>query len=124
MQFHRLKQRLLFLIGVANETHAIGASNSVEHFPFRYESRSNGCKDYANKILAVLIVLVAYFLINAAIMNALLKRPDGSQMGFGKAALVTLVALIIQIVLGVILVFVFGAGIMAMIGMGAASAVH
>ena len=74
--------------------------------------------------LTLLIVLVAYFVINAAIMNALLKRPDGSQMGFGKAALVTLVALIIQIVLGVILVFVFGAGLLTLFSMGAASAVH
>ena len=74
--------------------------------------------------LTVVILLVAYFAINAAIINALLKRPDGSQMGFGKAALVTLLALIIEIVLGVILMFVFGAGIMAMIGMGAAGALH
>lgn len=74
--------------------------------------------------LTLLIVLIAYFAINAAIINALLKRPDGSQMGFGKAALVTLLALIIEIVLGVILMFVFGAGIMAMIGMGAAGAMH
>ena len=75
-------------------------------------------------MLTSIIVLVAYFAINAAIINALLKRPDGSQMGFGKAALVTLLALIIEIVLGVILMFVFGAGIMAMIGMGAAGAMH
>jgi hypothetical protein len=75
-------------------------------------------------MLTLLLVLVAYFAINAAIINALLKRPDGSQMGFGKAALVTLLALIIEIVLGVILMFVFGAGIMAMIGMGAAGALH
>ena len=74
--------------------------------------------------LTLLVVLVAYFAISAAIINALLKRPDGSQMGFGKAILVTLLALIIEIVLGVILAFVFGAGIMAMIGMGAAGAMH
>lgn len=74
--------------------------------------------------LSALIVLVAFFAINSAIINALIKRPDGSQMGFGKAALVTLLELIIEIVLGVILMFVFGAGIMAMIGMGAAGAMH
>jgi hypothetical protein len=74
--------------------------------------------------LTLIVVLVAYFAINAAIINALLKRPDGSQMGFGKAALVTLLALIIEIVLGVILVFVFGAGLFAMLGMGAAGALH
>jgi len=75
-------------------------------------------------MLTLLVVLVAYFAVNSAIINALLKRPDGSQMGFGKAALVTLLELIIQIVLAVILVFVFGAGLMAMFGMGAASALH
>jgi len=75
-------------------------------------------------MLSSLIVLVAYFAINSAIINALVKRPDGSQMGFGKAALVTLLEIIIEIVLGVILMFVFGAGIMAMIGMGAAGAMH
>jgi len=75
-------------------------------------------------MLTTLLAIVVYFVVSAAIINALLKRADGSQMGFGKAALVTLVALIIEIVLGVILVFVFGAGIMAMIGMGAAGAVH
>jgi hypothetical protein len=74
--------------------------------------------------LSSLLVLVIYFLLNSAIINALIKRPDGSQMGFGKAALVTLLEIIIEIVLGVILVFVFGAGIMAMIGMGAAGAMH
>ena len=74
--------------------------------------------------LTLLLAIVVYFGVSAAIINALLKRPDGSQMGFGKAALVQLLALIIEIVLGVILMFVFGAGIMAMIGMGAAGAVH
>lgn len=74
--------------------------------------------------LSSLLVLVIYFLLNSAIINALVKRPDGSQMGFGKAALVTLLEIIIEIVLGIILVFVFGAGIMAMIGMGAAGAMH
>jgi len=74
--------------------------------------------------LSSLLVVVIYFLLNSAIINALIKRPDGSQMGFGKAALVTLLEIIIEIVLGIILVFVFGAGIMAMIGMGAAGAMH
>jgi hypothetical protein len=74
--------------------------------------------------LSSLLVLVIYFLLNSAIINALVKRPDGSQMGFGKAALVTLLEIIIEIVLGIILVLVFGAGIMAMIGMGAAGAMH
>jgi hypothetical protein len=37
-------------------------------------------------------------------------------MGFGKACLVTLIQIIIQIILGVILVFVFGAAIFGMLG--------
>jgi len=40
--------------------------------------------------LSSLLVVVIYFLLNSAIINALIKRPDGSQMGFVKAALVTL----------------------------------
>ena len=74
-------------------------------------------------MLSSLIVLVAFFAINSAIINALVKRPDGSQMGFGKAALVTLLEIIIEIVLGVILMFVFGAGLFAMLG-GAAAGLH
>lgn len=68
--------------------------------------------------LSSLITLVIVFLVYAAIANAMLKRPDGGQMGFGKACLVTLVQLIIEIVLGVILFFVFGAAIIGMVGMG------
>jgi hypothetical protein len=72
--------------------------------------------------LASLVTLVVVFLAYAAISNALLKRPDGSQMGFGKACLVTLVQIIIQIILGVILAFVFGAAIFGMLGGMAATA--
>lgn len=61
--------------------------------------------------LSSLVSLVVIFLLYAAITNALLKRPDGAQMGFGKACLVTLIQIIIQIILGVILVFVFGAAL-------------
>ena len=57
--------------------------------------------------LASLVSLIVVFLAYAAISNALLKK-DGGQMGFGKACLVTLIQIIIQIILGVILVFVFG----------------
>lgn len=61
--------------------------------------------------IAGLLSLIIVFLVYAAIANLLLKRPDGSQLGFGKASLVTLVQLLIQIVLGVILAFVFGAAL-------------
>jgi hypothetical protein len=71
-----------------------------------------------SSLLSLVIVFVAY----AAILNAIVKRPDGSQMGFGKACLVTLVEIIIEIVLGVILFFVFGSVLLGMIGMGAAGA--
>ena len=73
--------------------------------------------------LSSLVSLVVIFLLYAAITNALLKRPDGGQMGFGRACLVTLIQIIIEIILGVILAFVFGAAIFGMIaGMGAAAA--
>jgi hypothetical protein len=65
--------------------------------------------------LASLVSLIVVFLAYAAISNALLKK-DGGQMGFGKACLVTLIQIIIQIILGVILVFVFGAAIFGMLG--------
>ncbi|HTI96508.1 MAG TPA: hypothetical protein VL425_08385 [Rudaea sp.] len=68
--------------------------------------------------LASLVSLIVVFLAYAAISNALLKK-DGGQMGFGRACLVTLIQIIIEIILGVILMFVFGA---AMFGMFAGMA--
>lgn len=64
--------------------------------------------------LSSLVSLVVVFLIYAALINILVKRPDGSQMGLGKSALVTLVLIIIEIILGVIMMFVFGAGMLSM----------
>jgi hypothetical protein len=72
--------------------------------------------------LSSLVSLVVIFLLYAAITNALLKRPDGGQMGFGRACLVTLIQIIIEIILGVILAFVFGAAIFGMFAGMAASA--
>ena len=63
-----------------------------------------------SSLLALVIVFVAY----AAILNALVKRPGGVQMGFGKACLVTLVQIIIEIVLCVLLYFVFGTVLFSM----------
>jgi len=68
--------------------------------------------------LASLVSLIVVFLAYAAISNALLKK-DGGQMGFGRACLVTLIQIIIELILGVILMFVFGA---AMFGMFAGMA--
>lgn len=64
--------------------------------------------------LSSLLSLVVIFLVYAAIANAMLKKPDSGQMGFGKACIVTLVQIIIEIVLGVILMFVFGAALFGM----------
>jgi hypothetical protein len=72
--------------------------------------------------LSSLVSLVVIFLLYAAITNALLKKPDGGQMGFGRACLVTLIQIIIEIILGVILAFVFGAAIFGMFAGMAASA--
>jgi len=56
------------------------------------------------------------FLVNAFIINTMIKPPTGGQMGFGKACLVSLVQYIIYIVLSVILFFVLGGAIMGMMG--------
>ena len=72
--------------------------------------------------LSSLVALAVIFLINAAVLNALAKRPDGAQIGFGKSCLVTLVQIVIEIVLCIILFFVFGSVLLGMIGMGGAGA--
>lgn len=63
-----------------------------------------------------LIGIVVAFLVNAFIINLMIKQPSGGQMGFGKACLVSLVQYIIYIVLGVILTFVIGGSILSMLG--------
>ena len=66
--------------------------------------------------LAVMgLSLVISFLVTAACVNLLIKRPDGSALGFGRSLLVTLVYAIFLIVLGII------AGIViTVLGVGAA----
>lgn len=64
--------------------------------------------------LSGLIALVVLFLVNAAVLNALIKMPGGAQMGMGKACLVTLVQIVIDIVLVVACVLIFGAGLASM----------
>jgi len=66
-----------------------------------------------------LLSLVAGFLVNAFVINALVKMPGGAQMGFGKAVLVSVVEYVIYIVLCVTLMIVFGAAIL-----GGISALH
>jgi hypothetical protein len=56
-----------------------------------------------------LVGLVVAFLVNAFIINMMIKAPGGGQMGFGKACLVSLVQYIIYIVLAVV-IFFLGAG--------------
>jgi hypothetical protein len=67
--------------------------------------------------LTSILTLVIVFLVNSAILNAIIKRPDGMQLGFGKACLVTLVQIIIEIVLVILLVLVFGASMLSMVPM-------
>ena len=66
--------------------------------------------------LSSILALVIFFLVNSAVINAFVKRPDGAQLGFGKACLVTVVQIIIEIVLCIILFFVFGSVLFGMLG--------
>ena len=63
-----------------------------------------------------LIGLVVAFLVNAFIINLMIKQPGGAQMGFGKACLVSLVQYIIYIVLSIVLFFLIGGAIFSMLG--------
>lgn len=63
--------------------------------------------------------LVAGFLVNALVINALVKMPGGAEMGFGKAVLVSVVEYVIYIILCIALAIVFGAAIL-----GGLSALH
>jgi hypothetical protein len=63
-----------------------------------------------------LVGLIVAFLVNAFIINMMIKAPGGGQMGYGKACLVSLVQYIIYIVLAVVLFFVFGAALVGMMG--------
>lgn len=63
-----------------------------------------------------LIGIVVAFLVNAFIINLMIKQPGGAQMGFGKACLVSLVQYIIYIVLSVVLFFLVGGALFSMLG--------
>lgn len=65
-----------------------------------------------------LLTLVVQFLVGAAVVNYLLLAQNGSRIGYGKACLVQLVYLVMQILLGliigVIIAVVFGAALFGM----------
>lgn len=64
------------------------------------------------------LAVVAGFLVNAFVINAMVKNA-GAQMGFGKAALVSVVEYVIYIVLGILCAILFGAALIG--GMSALS---
>jgi hypothetical protein len=61
-----------------------------------------------------IVGLVVGFLVNAYIINMMIKQPAGGQMGFGKACLVSLIQYIIYIVLSVVLFFLVGGTLFSM----------
>jgi hypothetical protein len=63
-----------------------------------------------------IVCLVLVFLLNSAVINAIVKRPGGTALGFGTACLVSLVQIVIEIILGVILAFLFGAALFGALG--------
>jgi hypothetical protein len=66
-----------------------------------------------------IVCLVLVFLVNSAVINAIVKRPGGTSLGFGTACLVSLVQIVIEIVLGVLFTILFGAALFSAIGAGA-----
>lgn len=65
-----------------------------------------------------LLTMVVQFLVGAAVVNYLLLAQNGSRIGYGKACLVQLVYLVMQILLGliigVVIAMVFGAALFGM----------
>lgn len=62
-----------------------------------------------------IVAMVVGFLINTVAVNWMVKRPDGSAMGFDRAALVVLfymvIFLVLTVIAGVIAFAIFGPGI-------------
>lgn len=58
-----------------------------------------------------MLSLLAGFLLNAFVIERMVKDPAGATMGFGKAALVSVVEYLIYIVLGILVALMFGAAI-------------
>jgi ABC-type phosphate transport system permease subunit len=73
-------------------------------------------------LLLMGLSLVASVLIYSFVINLLVKRPDGSAFGFGRALLNSVVYMIVMVILGiiagVIIGVLFGAAMMGAAGMG------
>ena len=74
-------------------------------------------------LMSILINLVSAaigFVVMAFSINLLIKRPDGSAMGFGRACLISLLYMAVMVVLfvivGIVLALVFGAALMGLAG--------
>ena len=63
-----------------------------------------------------IVCLVLVFLINSAVINAIVKRPGGVSLGFGTACLISLVQIVIEIVLAVVFGILFGAAFLGALG--------
>lgn len=63
-----------------------------------------------------IVCLVLVFLVNSAVINAIVKRPGGASLGFGTACLISLVQIVIEIVLGILVFFLFGAAFIGALG--------
>ncbi|MGS0999375.1 hypothetical protein ACFCQI_04565 [Rhodanobacter sp. FW102-FHT14D06] len=57
--------------------------------------------------------LIVTFLVGAVVVNYLLRAADGSEIGFGKACVVELINMVAGMVLGFLVVLIFGAAILA-----------
>jgi hypothetical protein len=72
-------------------------------------------------VLANLLSFAISFLVMAFAVNLLIKRPDGSELGFGHACLVSLLYMAVMVVLfviiGIVLALVFGAAILGAAGL-------
>lgn len=72
-------------------------------------------------VLINLISLVVSFALMALAVNLLIKRPDGSALGFGRACLVSLlymaVMVVLAVIIGIVLALVFGAALMGAAGL-------
>lgn len=62
-----------------------------------------------------LLSWVAQFLVGALVINLLLPAQDGSQIGYGKSCLVQLLYTVIFVVIGVVLMLVFGGMMLGML---------
>ncbi len=63
-----------------------------------------------------IVCLVLVFLLNSAIINAIVRRPGGAALGFGTACLISLVQIVVEIILAVIIGVLFGAAVFSMLG--------